>query len=99
MKDCEHAADDSADSLLSEGAISSDNSGLLLGADNENLVSRAPLEGPGMKPLWVVFDPETEIVDELDALLMMTTFGEETGATVAVGYCRLFRPKGNKHTS
>lgn len=83
MKDCEYAADESADSLLGEGVISSDNSGLLLGTDNVNLVPRVPLECPGINALWAVLDPETETTDGFD--VFMITFGEETGATVAVG--------------
>ena len=74
---------DSADSLLSEGVFSSDTSGLLLGADNVNLLSRTLLECPGIRPLWAVLDPETEIADGFDVLLTQT-FGEGTEAIVAV---------------
>lgn len=78
VKHCEYAAD----SPFVEGVISSDNSELLLGADNVSLVSREPLECPGIKPLWAVLDSGTEIAEGFDALFMTTPFGERTGAIV-----------------
>lgn len=87
MKDCEYATDDSADSLLSAGVFSSDDSRLLLllGPDNVNLVSGAPLECPGIRPLCLALDSGTEVAVGFDPLFMTTTFGVETEATVAVG--------------